>query len=103
MSLCARVVGEDGELDRSVVESGELQLRVRTLALARVAVECLGVALDEVTADASASLGRVDAHPPPRLAVADRRREFGSCQQFVEQLWLEWIGAEMSDVTTPRE
>ena len=97
------MVGEDGELDRSVVESGELQRRVRTFAFARVPVEGLGVACDEVAADANAGLRRVDAHPSPRLAVADRRRELGSCQQLVEQVWLEWIGPEMSDVTTPRE
>jgi len=97
------VVGEHREMDRRLLQPGELQSGIDRLLLAGVAAKRLLVGLGEARHDRRAPLRRDDMHEPPGLAKADRGRVTRDLEQRIDTRRLDGIGSEAPYVAPPQD
>ncbi len=96
-------IDEDGEMNRRRIQAVQLQARIETGAITLVSGERITVAVLEIGADVGAAVRAVDPDEPPRLGVADRRRQCGEADQRLDQACVDRIGAEPAHIAPPAE
>ena len=103
MPLFCRAVGEDCELTRRLVQTGELQARIERGAFAAERCERLRIAALEAGPDGSAACFALDDDEAPGLAQPDGRRGAGKLEQPLQRPFGERRRLEPPDVPPPPE
>ena len=97
------IVGEYREVNRRLLQPGELQPGIDRLLLASIALKRLLIGICKARHDRRALVGRDHMHEAPGLAETDRRRMACDLEQRVDAFRRDRVGLEAPHVTPPQD
>ena len=97
-----RLVGEHRDMHRRNLEPFELEPRVKSMLVAAVALERVGIGALERRPHGIPPLGVLHQNEAPRLAIADRRRVARKLDRGLHERGIDRIGPEAPHIAAPQ-